>query len=132
MGYLRRELAKLAEIHPETLRYYEDYGLIPAPERLENGYRQYTENTLEILHFIQYAKSAGLSLSEIKMVFTIAKDDDAEKILAIMRLLEQKISTTNEKLQELQTVKATLIQLTIDTPHDCPILQFFKDDSNKP
>lgn len=41
-GYLRGQIAKMANVNIETLRYYENHGLIPAPMRSESGYRMYS------------------------------------------------------------------------------------------
>lgn len=57
--YLRGEIAKMADINVETLRYYEKNKLIPIPRRTENGYRLYSKDILIILAFIKSAKSAG-------------------------------------------------------------------------
>lgn len=40
--YKTSDIAKKANIHPNTVRFYEQVGLISQPERLENGYRQFT------------------------------------------------------------------------------------------
>jgi len=37
------QLAQIAGIDTQTIRFYEQQGLLPPPERQENGYRVYTE-----------------------------------------------------------------------------------------
>ena len=61
--YLRGEIAKMADINVETLRYYEKNKLIPTPKRTEKGYRLYSKDILNILAFI---KSARFTLEQIK------------------------------------------------------------------
>ncbi|WP_081700442.1 MerR family transcriptional regulator [Sulfobacillus thermosulfidooxidans] len=65
------ELAKLAKITPKNLRYYEDFGLLPASQRSESGYRLYSWNDLDRLRFIQKAKTVGFSLSEIRSIWLL-------------------------------------------------------------
>lgn len=48
-----------------TLRYYEQVGLLPPPERTPAGYRAYDESVFERLAFIARAKALGCSLEEI-------------------------------------------------------------------
>ena len=36
-------LAKQANVNIDTVRYYERQGLLPAPQRLMSGYRQYEQ-----------------------------------------------------------------------------------------
>ena len=47
--YSTSDVAKLIGIHPNTVRLYEDLGLITRPERKTNGYRVFTD-----YHLIQF------------------------------------------------------------------------------
>ena len=47
-----KELALATGVDVETIRYYEKQGLMPAPARRENGYRDYAVAHLERLSFI--------------------------------------------------------------------------------
>jgi len=50
MKYLRTsDLAKAVGIHPNTVRKYVDWGLLPPVERDPNGYRRFTERHLDCL-----------------------------------------------------------------------------------
>ncbi|WP_051461066.1 MerR family transcriptional regulator [Ruminiclostridium josui] len=69
--YLRGEIAKIADINVETLRFYEKNKLIPNPKRTSKGYRLYSEDTLIILSFIKSAKSAGFTLEQIRNLFQL-------------------------------------------------------------
>lgn len=52
-------------VSPATLRYYEEVGLLPAPNRTPAGYRIYDDRHDERLRFIAKAKDLDLSLEEI-------------------------------------------------------------------
>lgn len=41
--YKTSEVAAAIGIHPNTVRLYEEWGLIPRPRRKENGYRVFTD-----------------------------------------------------------------------------------------
>lgn len=45
--YKTAEVAKIIGVHPNTVRLYEKYQLIPKPERLDNGYRVFTDLHIE-------------------------------------------------------------------------------------
>ncbi len=60
----RGELARQTGISTSTIRYYEDSGILPAPKRIANGYRIYTDDYLVKIKFIKDAKSLGYSLKE--------------------------------------------------------------------
>ncbi|GAJ78950.1 transcriptional regulator, MerR family [Vibrio sp. JCM 18905] len=57
------ELGAKAGISRTTLLYYEKLGLING-HRLDNGYRYYSENDLQLLFLTKQLQSAGLSLKE--------------------------------------------------------------------
>ena len=56
------ELSSQTGISTEAIRYYERIGLLPEPERAENGYRLYGEEDVERLRFIRSARSLDFSL----------------------------------------------------------------------
>lgn len=50
--YTTGQIARLAGLHPNTVRKYEEWELIQKPQRKENGYRIYTENDMNRLHYL--------------------------------------------------------------------------------
>jgi len=64
-GHRIADVARRSGFTPATLRYYEEIGLLPAPERSSGGYRIYEDRTLERLAFIARAKQLGCTLDEI-------------------------------------------------------------------
>lgn len=52
------ELADQLGLNPKTIRYYENIGLLPEPERTPSGYRDYNERTGELVTFIKTAQRA--------------------------------------------------------------------------
>ena len=46
------ELAKRTDLLVETIRYYEQEGLLPDPPRSDGNYRLYSDTHLERLQFI--------------------------------------------------------------------------------
>lgn len=58
-------LAKAADVHIETIRYYQRRGLLPEPERPQRGVRRYGEADVSRLRFIRRAQAAGFRLDEL-------------------------------------------------------------------
>ena len=91
---------KIKEIETESgmsranIRFYEAEGLLN-PERSENGYREYSENDLEILKRVKLLRSLHISLEEIKSLHT------GEQAL---------VETLNRHLAKLQGERAELEQ----------------------
>ena len=59
------ELSKLSGVAVETIRFYENEGLIPKAARSMNNYRSYTEGHLKRLQFIRHCRSLDMSLEDI-------------------------------------------------------------------
>ncbi len=70
-GLKTGEFAKQAGFNVETLRFYERKGLIPAPPRLSSGYREYSQETVRRIRFIQRAKEPGFTIVELLVVIAI-------------------------------------------------------------
>ena len=56
--------ARQSELPAKTIRYYEEIGLV-APDRAQNGYRDYGDADIHKLRFIQRSRSLGFSIEEI-------------------------------------------------------------------
>jgi MerR family transcriptional regulator, redox-sensitive transcriptional activator SoxR len=61
------ELAKLSNIKPSAIRFYEKSGVLPAPAR-RHGRRIYSSEAADLLLLVCFAKDTGFSLSEIKLL----------------------------------------------------------------
>ena len=68
------ELAKLANVTPDTIRYYEKQQMIDHEVRTEGGFRLYTDNDLQRLRFIRYARQLGFTLDSIRELLSIRID----------------------------------------------------------
>ncbi|MEW6307637.1 MAG: heavy metal-responsive transcriptional regulator [Bacillota bacterium] len=66
------QLARVAGVSAQTVRYYERLGLIAPPQRSEAHYRLYSEADLERLLIIRRAKLFNLSLDEIKQLLELS------------------------------------------------------------
>lgn len=61
------EVARRSGKAASAIRYYESIGLLPAAQR-ESGRRFFPEETVRTLHVIDTARSAGLTLEEIRVL----------------------------------------------------------------
>lgn len=84
-----KDLEKQLQIPRATIRFYEKEGLI-TPERLDNGYREYSEEDIKIIKQIIVFRKIGISVSDIKSMFDGEKN--MEEVLSVNMLdLENKI-----------------------------------------
>ena len=74
------EVVKITGLTKKAIRLYEDRGLITV-DRSENGYRDYSEKNIKILEQIKLLRTAGVSITDIRLLFSgmLSLDDIIEK-----------------------------------------------------
>lgn len=118
--------AKQSGVPAKTIRYYESIGLIPPATRLENGYRDYADNDVATLRFINQARNLGFSIKDVESLITLWQDHNRASA-DVKQLALDHIREIDQRMEELQAVRETLVDLTKrchgDDRPDCPILQ---------
>ena len=123
------QLAKTVGIDIQTLRYYESQGLLNEPNRLENGYRDYPNESIERLQFIKKAKLVGFTLKEIKDLLAIQVTKDEHTCQEVKSFTQIKLDEINQKINELNEIKSALQKIHTsccggdETAAHCSILQ---------
>lgn len=93
------EVADRTGVTQRTLRFYEEKGLLKPAERMEGGFRLYSEQDIEHIELIKRLQSLlNLSLAEIKEMV------DAEELIAQMR-------ATFRPDRDLPARKARVVQI---------------------
>src|SRR5262245_2308496 len=103
------QVAKLAGVTIDAVRFYERRGLLPAPPRRTSGYRLYTEVTVERIRFTKSLQTMGFSLDEIVDVLG-AVDSGAATCASERRRFEQVLARIDEKLAELRATRRKLVR----------------------
>ena len=101
MVYTVSETAKLLNVAPSTLRYYDREGLLPFAQRSPGGIRVFTETDLRWLRIISCLKCAGMPLKDIRRYIEMAMEgsDTIEERLEMFVQQRQRIL---DQMQELQ------------------------------
>ncbi|WP_238906695.1 MerR family transcriptional regulator [Clostridium sp. YIM B02506] len=103
------EVVKKLNINRETIRYYENVGLLTENKRDKNGYRLYSEDEVEKIEFILMVKSYGFSLKEIKVIFDeVYEDILGGHVEGIKIIVEEKIKELQVKIDALSETKKLL------------------------
>ena len=101
------ELASRLGIGAKTVRYYERIGLLRPPSRNESGYREYCEDDVERLEFIQGAKVLGLNLDQIREVLE-AWDRGEHPCSRVSQFIESKLADLDEQIRTLESYRNRL------------------------
>ena len=70
------ELSRRAAVTVPTIRFYEDRGLLPTPERTEGNRRTYGEADVRTLRFIRHARELGFEIGDIRALLDLAGHPD--------------------------------------------------------
>src|SRR5215467_2959822 len=100
------EVARQAGLHTSAIRYYEDIGVLPKPERI-HGHRRYTSRVFQLLAFIQLARDAGFSMAEIQTLVS-GFDETAPLGVRWRTLAEQKLAELEVRISRVQGMKRVL------------------------
>ena len=106
-GLTRGQLAQRAQINPETVRFYEQEGLLGPPSRTASGYRKFPEAAIDRLAFVKRAKTLGFSLGEIRELQAI-QDGHTDACVEVRDLVQNKLAIVRSKKAELETLEAHL------------------------
>ena len=121
------QVAKQTGIGIETIRFYERKGLIDEPPRRESGYRQYTDDVIRQLTFIQQAKTLGFSLNEIQELLSLRSQPGVSS-REIKQMAETKLDDIEQKIKMLKRMQKSLKNLVDQCPgvgptDECPIIE---------
>src|SRR3954464_13966939 len=102
------EFARLGQVSPRTLRYYDALGLLQ-PERVDSatGYRLYSVHQLPRLHRVVALRDLGFTLEQIRDVLT--EPPPVDQLRGMLRLRRAQLEQTlGEEQQRLRRVEAHL------------------------
>ena len=109
-AYRMGEVATRTGCSPESIRHYEKLGLLPPPQRGEQGYRRYDQAALERISFIRHGRNLGLDLHSIQELLTLsdhpdtdcsAADDIASRHLAHLEARIAKLQALADELRQV-------------------------------
>ena len=108
-GYTIKDVAWRSGFSPATLRYYEEIGLLPDPDRTPSGYRLYDDATLERLAFIGRAKQLGCTLDQIGDLLSAWDGGRCGPVQDRLRhVVADKLARAQEQIVELLTLTGDL------------------------
>ncbi len=118
-------LANAVECHVETIRYYEEVGLLPPSAKSANGYGEYSDDHLNLVRLIRHSKDFGFTQKQIRELvrLTTSQDSPCEEMYQLTLV---QLDFVKSKLQMLRNIRKELT-----TPsnackqnklRDCPVL----------
>ncbi len=123
-------LAKRTGTKVQTIRYYEQIGLMPEPDRTEGGQRRYGDIGLDRLSFIRHSRQLGFSLEAIRELLDLS--DSPERSCAQVDAVAQKqLREVEARIARLEALRVELQRMigecSADRVANCRILEVLRD-----
>jgi MerR family transcriptional regulator, mercuric resistance operon regulatory protein len=124
-NYTIARLAGAADVHVETIRYYQRLKLVSEPPRPVGGIRRYSDADVERLRFIKRAQVMGFTLEEVRSLIALQarRSCRATRDLAMtkLRLIDARVRELRDLRKELAGLIADCDANTQETM--CPVIQ---------
>src|SRR5690348_11161439 len=124
------QVAKLAGVGVETIRFYEREGLLNKPKRKLSGYRMFGPDVVNRIRFIKNVKELGFSLKEIRELLFL-RVDSRGTAAEVKRRVDSKIDQIDRRISDLKKVRSALAQVSrtagkgSSSQGECPLLEVF-------
>lgn len=102
------QLAAAADVHVETIRFYQRRGLLAEPARPLGGIRRYSERDAQRIRFIKHSQALGFSLDEAAELLAL---DDGRHCQDAQVIASRKLLTVRERLGQLRRIERLLAKL---------------------
>lgn len=124
------KLAKATDVKVPTIRFYEQIGLLPEPDRTDSDRRVYDQAAVRRLAFIKHARQLGFSVEAIRTLLELADHpdracDDANTLAA------GQLAAVEAKIAQLQALRSELKRM-VDAgcqglAGDCRVIETLAD-----
>ncbi|GGD64893.1 MerR family DNA-binding protein [Erythrobacter arachoides] len=101
------ELARATGTKAETIRYYEREGILPAADRTDSNYRDYSENHLAALTFVRRARELGFSMAQVRELLALSDHDD-KPCGNVDQLVQRQLAEVERKIADLTALRTEL------------------------
>lgn len=125
-NYSIGQMAKAGNCKVQTIRYYEQIGLLPKPERSEGNQRIYCREHMDRLGFIRHSRELGFSLESIREILALS-DDPSHSCAEVDQIACRHLLDVESKIKRLQSMKKELKRMISqcdgDQVADCRIIE---------
>jgi MerR family Zn(II)-responsive transcriptional regulator of zntA len=107
------EIARRAGMSVRAVRYYEELGLLQPDSHSSGGFRLYSEKNLKRLRVIDFLKSLGLSLAEIREILLAKKSSggNIESVRTLFKIYGERLSQIESQIKALSDMRDEIAQV---------------------
>ncbi|MFX0544128.1 MerR family transcriptional regulator [Roseovarius sp. S1116L3] len=123
-------MAKRTGSKVQTIRYYEQIGLMPEPGRTAGGQRRYDGAALDRLSFIRHARDLGFSLGAIRELIDLSDTPD-HACAHVDAIAKKQLKAVEARILRLNALRAELKRMIAECSGgvvaDCRVLEVLRD-----
>ena len=127
------KLGASAGVKVPTIRYYEQIGLLPEPDRSSGNQRLYPRAALDRLAFIRHARELGFPLDAIRDLLSLSDKPD-QSCAAADIIAKAQLAATRARITRLRALEAELermvSQCACGTISDCRVIEVLGDHAH--
>ena len=127
------DLARRSATKVQTIRYYEQEGLMPVPPRSSGGQRRYEEFDAQRLDFIRHARELGFPLDAVRELLLLSDRPD-QSCESVDRVAREVLADVEAKIQRLLSLQKELRRMIRQGRHgkisECRIIEVLADHSH--
>jgi DNA-binding transcriptional MerR regulator len=124
------KLADIAATKVQTIRYYEEIGLIRPFTRSEGGHRLYGPEDVKRLKFIRHARELGFGIEEIRELLHLSDTPDTS-CAAADAIARSHLEQVEIRMKKLQALRKELKRMVEECSHghvsQCRVIEVLKD-----
>ncbi|NRP13923.1 Mercuric resistance operon regulatory protein [Aliiroseovarius sp. xm-m-379] len=125
-------MAKKTGTKVQTIRYYEQIGLLKEPGRSAGGQRRYDQGDLDRLSFVRHGRQLGFSLEAIRSLLELS-DHPTLPCAEADHIAQQQLEQVRNRIARLQALEQELARMVSDCGHgrtgDCRVIEVLRDHS---
>jgi DNA-binding transcriptional MerR regulator len=124
------KLAVIAATKVQTIRYYEEIGLIQPFKRSEGGHRLFGPEDVKRLKFIRHARELGFGIDEIRELLVLA-DNPETSCNAADSIARAQLEQVEIRLEKLFALRKELRRMVGECGHgrvsQCRVIEVLHD-----
>lgn len=125
-------LARRTGTRVQTIRYYEQIGLMPEAGRTAGGQRRYSEAELDRLAFIRHARELGFPLEDIRELLDLT-DDPHRSCAEADAVARRQLLRVERRLRRLEALRTELNRMIQQCSGgeiaECRVIEVLRDHS---
>lgn len=123
------QLSRRTGVKVPTIRYYEQSGLLAAPERSVGNQRRYTEEGMQQLAFVRHARDLGFAIDDIRELIKLSDHPD-QGCSEAHEIAGRHLGAVRERIKNLRRLESELKRLSAHDDGqiaDCNVIRSLAD-----